>query len=94
MIYNAEKVEMLRQQFPEGTRICLDYMDDPYPVESGTNGTVESVDDGGVVHCKFDNGRTLGVIPDEDQFHIIEHEQTEENETEDLSEETEMNMSM
>jgi hypothetical protein len=77
-------------------------MDDPYPVESGTNGTVESVDDGGVVHCKFDNGRMLGVIPGVDRFHIIEQkldkadEQTEENEneTEDLSEEAEMNISM
>jgi hypothetical protein len=91
MIYNAEKVEMLRQQFPEGTRICLDYMDDPNPIESGTNGTVESVDDGGVVHCKFDNDRMLGVIPDVDQFHIVEQEL---DKTDEQTEETEMNMSM
>jgi hypothetical protein len=102
MIYNAEKVEMLRQQFPEGTRICLDYMDDPNPIESGTNGRVDFVDDAGTVHCKFDNGRTLGVIPGEDQFHITEQkldkadEQTKENEneTEDLSEKPQMDMTI
>ena len=50
---------------------------------------------------KWDNGRTLNLLPDEDKFHKIKHEQTEENlaseeivETEDLSEELEMNMSM
>lgn len=65
------------------------------------------VDDAGTLHCKFDNGRMLGVIPDVDQFHKIDQEQaqndtqTEENieceeitETEDLEENEEMNMSM
>jgi hypothetical protein len=91
MIYNAEKVELLRQQFPEGTRICLDYMDDPNPIESGTNGRVEFVDDAGTVHCKFDNGRTLGIIPGEDHFHIVEQEL---DKTDEQTEEHEMNMSM
>ena len=37
MYYNKENVERLRQRYPEGTRICLDRMnDDPFPVESGT----------------------------------------------------------
>ena len=37
MYYNKENVERLRQRYPEGTRICLDIMnDDPFPVESGT----------------------------------------------------------
>ena len=49
--------------------------------------SVEFVDDAGTLHCKFDNGRTLGVIPGVDDFHVIreESEQTEEEE---------MNMSM
>ena len=107
MIYNEKKIEILRQRYPEGTRICLAHMEDLCPVESGTCGTVRFVDDAGTLHCKFDNGRMLGVIPDVDKFHKIDQEQsqidkqTEENieceeitETEDLEENEEMNMSM
>jgi hypothetical protein len=33
MIYDQNKVEMLRQRYPEGTRICLDSMEnDPHPI--------------------------------------------------------------
>ena len=49
MIYNQNKVEMLRQRYPEGTRICVDSMDDYCPIESGTCGTVEFVDDAGSI---------------------------------------------
>ena len=108
MYYDHKKVEWLKERYPEGTRICLDRMnDDPFPVESGTFGRVDHVDDIGTLHCIFDNGRMLGVIPDVDQFHKIDQEQaqndtqTEENieceeitETEDLEENEEMNMSM
>lgn len=95
MVYNEKKVELLRQRYPEGTRICLDHMEDLCPVESGTCGWVQFVDDAGTLHCKFDNGRMLGVIPDVDKFHIIEQEQTEEiMETENDEEFEELNMSM
>lgn len=44
-------------------------MDDPYtPVPPGTRGTVAAVDDVGTIHMKWDNGRTLGVVPGVDQF--------------------------
>ena len=107
MIYNQNKVEKLRQRYPEGTRICVDSMDDYCPILSGTCGTVEFVDDAGTLHCKFDNGRTLGVIPDVDDFHVVKQEQpqTDEptvesaeseqvNETENNEGSEEMNMSM
>ena len=95
MVNNEKKVELLRQRYPEGTRICLDHMEDLCPVESGTCGWVQLVDDAGTLHCKFDNGRMLGVIPDVDKFHIIEQEQTEEiMETENAEEFEELNMSM
>lgn len=107
MVYNEKKVELLRQRYPEGTRICFDHMEDLCPVESGTKGTIIGVDDIGSVMVKWDNGRTLNLLPDEDKFHTIKHEQTqsdeqtEENteneeiaEIEELSEEPEMDMSM
>ena len=38
------------------------------------------MDDIGTVHCVFDNGRTLGIIPGVDDFHIVseDSEQTED----------------
>lgn len=101
MTYDKNKVELLRQRYPEGTRICLDRMEDLCPVESGTCGEVQFVDDAGTLHCKFDNGRMLGVIPDVDKFHKIDQEQTqvdeqteEITETENVEESEELNMSM
>ena len=83
MYYDHKKVECLKERYPEGTRICLDRMnDDPFPVESGTLGKVDHVDDIGTLHCIFDNGRTLEVIPGVDDFHIVseDSEQTEDEE--------------
>lgn len=90
-MYNRRKVEMLRERYPKGTRICLDSMEnDPNPIPPGTKGTVQFVDDMGTVFCEFDNGRSLGVIPGEDGFHTI----SEEVQTEELSEEPELDMTM
>ena len=98
MIYNEKKVEMLRQRYPEGTRICLDRMEnDPFLVPPGTKGTVQFVDDAGNISMKWDSGGSLSLIPGEDKFHVIqpEQDQTEEmEEAEDISEDIEMNMSM
>ena len=72
MNYNENFVERIKKQYPPGTRIELDYMsDDPRPIEAGTKGTVRLVDDMGTVHCNFDNGRRLGLIPGEDSFHVV-----------------------
>lgn len=70
-----ELVEILKKKYPNGTRIVLDYMgDDPRPIAPGTKGTVRVVDDMGTVHCDFDNGRRLGLIPGKDSFHTIEEQ--------------------
>ena len=66
-------VTYLRERFPAGTRIELVQMgDDPRPIPPGTKGTVVAVDDMGTVHCRFDNGRRLGLIPGEDVFRKAE----------------------
>ena len=76
------RIEFYKENYPAGTRIQLDFMsDDPRPVPAGTKGTVISVDDIGTVHCKFDNGRCLGICPEVDAFHKI----SEQTATESIS---------
>ena len=72
MFLDEEIVNDIKERYPEGTRIVLDYMgEDPHPIEPGTRGTVRHVDDIGTVHCDFDNGRRLGLVPGEDSFHKL-----------------------
>ena len=73
MYINENLVNRMKETYKPGTRIQLDFMgDDPRPpIPPGTKGTVKLVDDIGTVHCNFDNGRYLGLIPGEDAFHVI-----------------------
>lgn len=55
-----------------GKRIRLiEMFDDPQPVESGTMGTIRYVG-GGVINVNWDNGRSIGVIEDKDQYVILD----------------------
>lgn len=63
------EVDRIRERFPVGAQIVLNSMgDDPNPIDPGTKGTVRRVDDAGTVHCVFENGRVLGLIPGVDSF--------------------------
>lgn len=69
---NKDKIEYLRKMYPEGTRIKINEMTDPYhPVPSGTLGTVNHVDDAGTIHMTWDNGQSLGLIDGEDDFTVV-----------------------
>ena len=66
------KAKMYKELYPKGTRVELIQMgDDPRPIAPGTKGTVDFVDSIGTIHCMFDDGRYLGLIPGEDQFRKI-----------------------
>lgn len=72
MFIDKALVKRMKDTYLPGTRIMLDCMgDDPRPIPPGTKGTVRTVDDMGTVHCDFDNGRRLGLVPGEDYFHTI-----------------------
>ena len=65
-------VKFMQEQYPPGTRIRLNSMNDPYaPITPGTEGVVDVVDDDGQLHMKWDNGRTLALIPGEDSFTLL-----------------------
>ena len=72
MFVDQNLVQRMKATYTPGTRIVLDFMgDDPHPIAPETKGTVRIVDDIGTVHCDFDNGRQLGLVPGEDAFHAI-----------------------
>lgn len=79
MFPSQEEVNRIRERYPVGTKIVLDHMgNDPNPIPDGTKGTVAHVDDAGTVHCNFENGRYLGLIPGEDSFHIVKERTRDE----------------
>ena len=68
---SSEEIEDLRSQY-EGKRIELVNMpSDPNPLPPGSQGTVEMVDGAGQLLMKWDNGRTLSLIPGVDQFKVV-----------------------
>lgn len=65
-----------KQQYPSGTRVYLEQMNDPHhPVPPGTKGTVKYVDDMDNIHISWDNGRTLPLCPDVDSFRTLTDEE-------------------
>ena len=56
----------------------LNYMDDKWAVPPGTRGTVDHVDDAGQIHPKWDNGRTLAIVPEVDSFRKLTVQELQE----------------
>lgn len=68
----TEKALRMAALYPVGTRIRMDCMGwDPQPIPDGMCGTVVYVDDAGTLHTRWDNGRSLGIIPEVDLFTVI-----------------------
>lgn len=72
MFAHVKVAEELRKEFPKGTRIQLERMDDPFSkIPFGTLGTVRCVDDAATIHVNWDTGVTLGLVYGEDKYHKI-----------------------
>lgn len=63
---SRETIEMVRRQYPAGTRVELVRMDDRQAPPPGTKGTVLGVDDTGSLLMHWDNGSGLNVVYGED----------------------------
>ena len=70
-----QQAAQCRLNYPPGTRILLEHMDDKFAVPDGTRGTVDRVDDAGQIHMRWDNGRTLAIIPQVDSFRKLTKEE-------------------
>lgn len=71
-----EHLKALREQYPRGCRVRLNYMNDPYrpDLKEGSLGTVIRVDDIGTIHVAWDCGSSLGVVLGEDSCTRIDEE--------------------
>ena len=68
--YDRAFAERMKRNYPAGTKIVLDSMDDPYrDMPTGLKGIVTGVDDMGTIFCSWENGSTLGIVPGVDSFH-------------------------
>lgn len=86
-------VQRMKDNYPPGTRIVLLSMDDPYsPVPEGTKGTVVHVDDAAQIHMKWDNGRTLAIVPGEDSSRRLTDEELAEEQQMDETQDFGMKM--
>lgn len=56
-----KRAEILKEQYPVGTRIMLKQMDNVQAPPFGTLGTVQGVDEIGSILVQWDNGSTLSV---------------------------------
>ena len=68
-----EQLEALRERYPQGCRVELVRMDDPYrKMPPGLKGVVTGVDDSGSIHVNWQNGSSLAVVFGEDECRKIE----------------------
>ncbi len=89
--------EYYKAEYPSGTRIMLLSMgEDIHRINDNTRGTVMAVDDIGTLHCRFDNGRSLGVVPGEDSFRKLTKEELaeEQEENQDMDGDEDENFGM
>ena len=69
---NEQEVAALRQKYPHGAMLRLIHMvDNPNPIEPGTVGKVDFIDDAGNIHMIWRNGGSLSLIDRVDEFEVL-----------------------
>lgn len=63
MSIRPEVLEKLRKDFPPGTKVILEEMNDPFRnMPEGLTGKVVHVDDAGGIHIQWENGSSLAAL--------------------------------
>ena len=71
---SEDKLNKIKEKYPIGTKLkMLKDMDDKYPILAGTIGTIDYIDSEGQLHMIWGNGRTLALVPEIDEFEIVEN---------------------
>ena len=65
------EIERLREEYPAGTVVELISMDDAQSPHPGTLGRIQGVDDAGSILVVWQNGSSLSLIPEVDDFRIV-----------------------
>ncbi len=68
---SKEQIEMIRKEYPTGTKVELLAMDDKQAPPVGTIGEVIAVDDIGQLVMRWQNGSGLNLIPGADSFRKV-----------------------
>ena len=66
LTYRQENVAL------KGKRVKCIKMNDEHPIEPNEVGTIDTVDDMGTIHVKWDNGRSIGLVREEDQYELLD----------------------
>jgi predicted CopG family antitoxin len=74
MVGWAEENTKRDPEAKEGMRIQMISMDDQHAIDRGMQGTIVRIDDLGTLHVKWDDGSTLGVIPEIDEYQLLPNE--------------------
>jgi len=62
----------IKEQYKPGMKIKLINMDGEKQMKPGLIGIVDKVDDANQIHIFWENGSSLALIPDVDEFEIID----------------------
>ena len=68
---SKEQIELIRKEYPTGTKVELLAMDDKQAPPVGTIGEVIAVDDIGQLVMRWQNGSSLNLIPGVDSFRKV-----------------------
>ena len=72
---DGQRIQELRALYTPGTWIRLIHMDDRQAPPDGTLGIVKWVDDAGTIHMRWNNGSSLGLIGEKDEFELLNRPQ-------------------
>lgn len=77
-----EDIKRLREEYPEGTRVQLESMDDPYSkLKPGDRGTIRHIDDIGTVFVNWDCGSGLGLAYGEDSYRKLTEQEIKDEQS-------------